>query len=103
MHDPAIAFHGAGYDSPEAQQQVAQEIAQTFTEMAAAFQGIMKMCLEAWASIESLAEFAPAPRIVERFVQSLYAQHLIPRQLRPTMMRRKLRRLAPQRRAARRC
>lgn len=76
----------AGYDSPDVQAELAavdEQLRAAFAVMADALREIGRMMTEA---------FAPIMRSVTRVYRQLRAAHLIPRQYRDTMMRRKIRR-----------
>lgn len=79
-------FTTVGFDSPEVQAQLAE----AFAQWRAAFDQIAEVCRRA---AQIIAEaIAPIIRAVVRWWRQV--QHLMPRQYRMTMQRRKLRRAA---------
>lgn len=84
MTDPAIQFQGAGFDSPE----MAQQIAQAFEDVRAAFQQFAQACAQIMAEI---VEFiTPIVRAFARWIRSLpFLRRIVPP--RNTIMRRKIR------------
>ena len=87
MTDPAIQFAFIGSDSPEVQ----DEIKAAFARLRAAFQELAEQCAEMRAAI--IEAFKPLVQIILSWYRDLCLLHLMPRQYRNTMQRRKLRRL----------
>lgn len=88
MQDPIVQFPNAGFDSPE----VREQIAAVFEQLRAAFAALAEACREAMQSVaRAVASFIPCTMWAYR---ELCRLHLIPRQHRLTIMRKKVRRYA---------
>lgn len=86
--DAMAQFPNAGFDSPEVQAQIAA----TFEQIRKALDQLAHACREAVQQIADV--LAPLIRQIARVYYRLCHLHLIPRQYRSTIMRKKIRRYA---------
>lgn len=86
MQDPIAQFPNAGFDSPEVQAQIAA----AFEQVRKAFERFVEACKEVMRVIADA--LAPLIRYIAGVYHDLCRLHLMPRQYRLTIMRKKVRR-----------